>query len=138
MNKYMEICMREAQKNLKKEELPIAAVIVKDNKIISKARNSKNIRKNALNHAEILCINKASKKLKRWNLNDCEMYVTLQPCKMCECLINESRIKKVYYLLPKLPNKKIYNKTEYIELDTEQEFQENYKRFLQKFFANKR
>lgn len=134
----MKKCLIEANKNIKKDELPIAAAIVKDNKIISIAKNKKNIENNALKHAEIICISKTAKKLKRWNLSDCDLYVTLEPCEMCRCLIKESRIKKVYYLLPKLESKKSYNKTEFIEVESTTNTKEKYKKILQKFFINKR
>lgn len=135
---YMYKCLKEAYKNIKKKELPIAAAIVQKNRIISIARNKKNIQHNALKHAEIMCISKACKKLKRWNLNDCELYVTLEPCEMCRYYIKESRIKKVHYLLPKLENKKLYQKTEFIEDNTDEKMKENYRKNLQDFFINKR
>ena len=72
-------------------------MIVKNNKIIAKAHNLKEKKHNPLLHAEIIAINKASKKLKRWRLDDCELYVTMEPCLMCTGAIIQSRIKKVYY-----------------------------------------
>ncbi len=114
MEKYINYCLKLAYKNALKSELPISAIIVRNNKIISKAANRKNLDNNVLKHAEIIAIQKASKKLKRWNLNDCIMIVTLRPCKMCEYVIRESRIKKVYYLLEKLEYKKTYKNTDFI------------------------
>ena len=76
--------------------MPVGAIIVKDGKIIARAHNLKETKFDATNHAEIIAIQKASKKLKSWRLIDCEMYVTLEPCSMCAGAIINSRIKKVY------------------------------------------
>jgi len=94
--KFMKEALKEAEKAYEKEEIPVGAIIVKDGKIIARAHNLKETRKSALEHAEILAIRKASKKLKSWRLLDCEMYVTLEPCTMCMGAIILSRIKKVY------------------------------------------
>ncbi len=98
---FMELAIKQAKIAYKKGEVPVGTVIIKDEKIISKAHNLVEKRKNATLHAEILAISKASKKLKNWRLNDCEMYVTLEPCKMCMAAIELSRIKKVYFLIGK-------------------------------------
>ena len=79
-----------------KEEIPVGAIIVKDNKIIARAHNIKEAKKDTTKHAEIIAIQKASKKLGAWRLTDCEMYVTLEPCSMCAGALIQSRIKKVY------------------------------------------
>ena len=86
-------------KAVKKKEVPVAALIVKDGKIIAKAYNKVNKTNNILDHAEIICIRKASKRLNNWRLNDCELCVTLEPCSMCSEIIKKSRIGKVYYIL---------------------------------------
>ena len=78
------------------DEVPIACVIVKNKKIVSKAYNLREKHKNPLYHAEVLAINKLCKKINNWRLDEYEMYVTLKPCKMCMEIIKESRIKKVY------------------------------------------
>lgn len=98
---FMELAIKQAKIAYKKGEVPVGTVIIKDEKIISKAHNLVEKRKNATLHAEILAISKASKKLKNWRLNDCEMYVTLEPCKMCMAAIELSRIKKVHFLIGK-------------------------------------
>lgn len=85
-----------AQKAFKIGEVPVGAVIIKNDKIIAKAYNKKEKTNNALCHAEIIAINTACKKLKSWRLNDCEMYVTLEPCPMCAGAILSSRIKKLH------------------------------------------
>ena len=93
----MKQALKEAEKALKKLEVPVGAIIVKDNRIISRAYNLKEIKKDTTYHAEIEAIKKASKKLNSWRLNDCEMYVTLEPCAMCAGAIINSRIKKLYF-----------------------------------------
>lgn len=94
--KYMKEALKEAQKAYKKLEIPVGAVIVKDGKIIAKAHNIKEQKKDTTKHAEIIAIQKASKKLDTWRLTDCEMYVTLEPCSMCAGAIIQARLKKIY------------------------------------------
>ena len=94
--KFMLEALKEAKKAYKKGEIPVGAVIVKDNKIIARAHNLKETKKDTTKHAEIIAIQKASKKLNSWRLIDCEMYVTLEPCSMCAGALINSRIKKVY------------------------------------------
>ena len=93
---YMRVALNEAKKAYKKEEVPVGVVIVKEGKIISKAHNLKESKKDTTCHAEILAIKKASKKLNSWRLENCEMYVTLEPCSMCAGALIQARIKKVY------------------------------------------
>lgn len=93
---YMNLALNEAQKAYKKEEVPIGAIIVKDNKVIAKAHNLKEKNNQACAHAEILAIQKACKKLNAWRLEECDMYVTLEPCPMCAGAIINARIKKLY------------------------------------------
>ena len=98
MNKeyFMNEALKEAKKAYNKLEVPVGVVIVKDNKIIARAYNQKEMKNSPIKHAEIIAIEKACKKLNNWRLNDCEMYVTLEPCPMCAGAIVNSRIKKVY------------------------------------------
>lgn len=95
--KFMRLAIKEAQKAEKIDEVPIGAVIVKDGKVIARAYNKRETTQQATAHAEILAINKASKKLKSWRLDGVEMYVTLEPCPMCAGAIVNARIKKVYF-----------------------------------------
>ena len=97
---YMREAYKEALKAYKKNEVPIGCVIVKDNKIIAKAHNLRNSKKNSLYHAEVLAIDKACKKLKKWILDDCTIYVTMEPCVMCAGSILQARIQKVVYGIP--------------------------------------
>lgn len=92
---YMQKAIEKAKKS--GEDIPIAAIIVKDNKIISEAVNEREKRHNAIYHAEMLAIKRACEKLKNWRLNDCEMYVTLEPCPMCASAILQARLKAVYF-----------------------------------------
>ena len=94
--KWMKEALKEAQKAYDKEEIPVGAVIVKDNKIIAKAHNLKELKKTVIAHAEILAIQKANKKLQNWRLLNCDLYVTLEPCMMCLGAIISSRIKNIY------------------------------------------
>ncbi len=94
--RFMNEALKEAKKAYKKLEIPVGAVIVKDGEIIARAHNVKEEKNDATKHAEILAIQKASKKLETWRLNDCEMYVTLEPCSMCAGAMIQARLKKVY------------------------------------------
>lgn len=95
--KWMMVAIEQAKKALKKDEVPIGAVIVKDNKIVSKAFNKRESKKDATAHAEIIAIKKACKKLKDFRLLDCDIYVTMEPCPMCAGAILNARIKNLYY-----------------------------------------
>ena len=94
---YMKIAIKEANKAFKNNEVPVGAVIVKNNKIIAKAYKRREKTKNVINHAEIIAITKACKKTKNWRLDDCEIYITMEPCMMCSGAIQQSRIKKIIY-----------------------------------------
>ena len=97
MNEFMKIAFLEAKKSLLNEDIPVGAVIIKDGKIISKAHNEKELRKDATKHAEILAIERACKKLKTWHLDECVLMTTMEPCLMCSGAIIQSRIKKIIY-----------------------------------------
>ena len=93
---FMKQALKEAKKAYDKLEVPVGAIIVKDGKVIARAHNLKETKKDTTKHAEILAIQKASKKLDTWRLIDCEMYITLEPCTMCMGAIINSRIKKIF------------------------------------------
>ncbi len=93
---FMKEALKEAKKAYKKLEVPVGCVIVKDGEIIGRGHNVKESKKDTTKHAEIIAIQKASKKIDSWRLIDCEMFVTLEPCSMCAGAIINSRIKKVY------------------------------------------
>ena len=94
--KFMKEALKEAKKAYDKLEVPVGAVIVKDGKIIARGYNLKETKTDTTKHAEIIAIQKASKKLKSWRLLNCDMYVTLEPCSMCAGALINSRIRKVY------------------------------------------
>lgn len=93
---FMFEAYKEAVYAYKEGESPIGAVIVKDGNIIARAHNNREVHNNPLGHAEVLSIYEASNKLGSWRLNDCEMYVTLEPCLMCSGALVSARIRKVY------------------------------------------
>ena len=92
---YMGEAIKQAKRAYRREETPIGCVIVYQDKIIARGYNKRNWKKNTLAHAEILAINKASKELGDWRLEDCTMYVTLEPCPMCAGAIVQARIPRV-------------------------------------------
>lgn len=94
--KYMKEAIKQARRALKINEVPIGCVIVHNDEIIGRGYNRRMRDKNTLSHAELNAIKKASKKLDDWRLDDCEMYVTTEPCQMCAGAIVQARIKKVY------------------------------------------
>lgn len=96
-NFYMKQAYKEATKALLKDEVPVGAIIVKNNKIIARAHNLKETTTSPIAHAEILAIQKACKKLKSWHLDDCIIYVTLEPCPMCAGALMQSRVKRIVY-----------------------------------------
>jgi len=92
----MKEALKEAQKAYNKDETPVGAVIVKDGKIIARGHNEKELKNDPTLHAEITAIKKACKKLNSWRLNDCDMYVTLEPCAMCAGALIQARLRKLY------------------------------------------
>lgn len=95
-DEFMNIALEEAEKAYNIDEVPVGAIIVKNGEIISKGYNLKEINKDITAHAEIIAIKNAEKVLGNWRLNDCEMYVTLEPCSMCASAIAQARIRRLY------------------------------------------
>ena len=144
-NKYMHLAIKEAKKAYEENEVPIGAVIVKDNKVIARAYNQKEKYKNACAHAEILAIQKASKKLNNWRLINCTMYVTLEPCAMCASAINQARISRLVYSLKDESNGAVNSKIKLYKFKTINNppkvkilEDKEYKLLIQKFFKDKR
>lgn len=146
MNKFMDKALLLAQKAYDNGEVPIGACIVCDGKIISSAFNKREKTQNAINHAELIAIDKACKKLKSWRLDGCELYVTLEPCPMCAGAISNARIKTVYVgahektsqdnLCEKIfASDRLNFKPKIIFL---QEYEEPCGQLISKFFKNKR
>lgn len=144
--KYMELALALAEKAFKNDEVPVGAVIVKNGKVIGKGYNKKEKKHCTTRHAEIEAIEKASKKIKDWRLNECEMYVTMEPCCMCAGAILNSRLKAVY--IGAMEKNfgccgSAYNLLQSEKFTTKVEIQTNIKeqecvKILQKFFKNKR
>lgn len=132
LNKITKELLKLSEQAAKKGEIPVSCIIVLKNKIIAKAYNRRERKKSVLAHAEILAIEKACKKLKSWHLNECELYVSLEPCEMCKKIIAESKIKKVFYLVESLntTNNMVIN---YSKID-EKTVEAKYKKILQKSF----
>ena len=120
------------------DEVPVGAIVVKNNKIIGIGINSRDRNKSVVGHAEINAIEEACKFVGDWRLDDCEMYVTLLPCLMCTGAILESRIKKVYYLCNR--TNVCFRTSEYINVEKidNSEYEEKYLNLLKLFFENKR
>ena len=131
-----KICIEEAQKAYDCDDVPIGAVLINNNAIVAKGYNNRESLHNVMGHAEINVILEASKKLGRWNLSDCDLYVTLKPCSMCLEVIKQARIKNVYYLLDKPLYKKEYDKTVVTKINYVNEH--TYVKMLTDFFQNKR
>ena len=130
--KYMNIALDEAKKALKHKEVPVGAVIIKNNKIISKAYNKKETKNDATKHAEIIAISRACKKIKNWRLDDCVLYVTMEPCIMCSGAIEQSRISKIVYGIENsnYGGTKLLKNVEIVSKICEEEC----KKLIQKFF----
>lgn len=97
---FMALALEQARKAAACDEVPIGAVLVQDGFVISAGFNLREQNHNAIAHAEILVIEEACRKLKKWRLSSCELYVTLEPCLMCAGALMQSRIKAVYFGAP--------------------------------------
>lgn len=103
-NYYMELAYKEALKAYKNREVPVGCVVVCGDKVVGKGHNKRERNNLAISHAEVVAINKANKKMKTWRLDDCRLYVTLEPCPMCAGAIIQARIKEVYFTAIDLKN----------------------------------
>ncbi len=147
--KYLDIALEEANKAYNEGEIPIGAVIVKNNEIIAQQHNLKEKYNCSTRHAELLAIEQASSVLNDWRLNDCEMYITMEPCIMCSGALIQSRIKRVYYLVDNQKfggvgsTKEILDKdqnnhhVEIIKIDDKNR-ENQMSEILKKFFSDKR
>lgn len=135
-NKIIKELIKLSNKALKKKEIPVSAIITCNDKIIAKAYNKREKKNNVLGHAEIICIRKATKKLKNWKLTKCNLYVSLKPCSMCQEVIKQARIENVFYLLEKPEYKKEYNNTNFIKIENTKN--KEFKRMLSTLFISKR
>lgn len=131
MKKILKKLKNNNIKAIKNNDVPVSCIIIKNDTIVSTSYNKKNKKNNPLCHAEINAIIKAAKVTNSWNLNDCELYVTLEPCEMCKKVIEEARIKRVYYILDntkKINNTTLYNK---LNIPEEKYFEEEFKNFFE-------
>ena len=126
INEELNKLINKAKKN---NEVPIAALIVYNNEIIAKEYNTVEKDNSILSHAEIKAIRSASKKLNNWRLNNCSLYVTLEPCDMCKQIIKKSRIKKVYYYIEQ-NEFKTENDPSYYKIEDTNNFTDNLKQFF--------
>ena len=138
MEEYFKLTIEESKLSLLSDDVPVGAIIVLNGNVIGKGHNTREQDQSILGHAEINAIMNASKYLNNWNLSDCDMYVSLKPCSMCESIIKESRIKNVYYLLDKLDYKKEYNKLNINNVNNLPILEKKYHSILSSFFKSKR
>lgn len=129
--KYMKEAIKQARKAFKYNDVPVGAVIIKDDKIIAKAYNKREKTKDVTDHAEIIAIRKACRVLNDWRLNGCVMYVTLKPCAMCMGAIQQSRISKVVYGANNIKESHVLNMPS-VTMVSENECAELLKNFFQK------
>ena len=94
---YMRLALKQAQVSYNADEVPIGAVVVKDGKVVARAHNTRNHSRNAVEHAELVAIQRACAKLGDWRLTGCDLYVTLEPCVMCLGACYNARISNVYF-----------------------------------------
>lgn len=127
-----------AEKSLSIDEFPVSAIIFDESGIISCGYNKRNRSHKTTDHAEIIAIEKANKKLKTWNLQNKCMVVTLEPCNMCKAVLKEARLEKVYYLVSRYDYKKQYKCTNFQFYDLDSPYLEKYKHDIKSFFVNKR
>ena len=135
---YVEKIYDLALESYEKDEIPVGAIVVKNNEIIGFGINNREKDNSVVGHAEINAIENACKVVGDWRLDECEMYVTLLPCMMCSGAILESRIKKVYYLCGR--TNVCYDANKYVNAIkiNESEYEEKYLNLLRLFFENKR
>ncbi len=136
---YFEAALKEAEKAARKNEVPIGVVLVKDGVIIARAHNLTEKKGHFFAHAELLCLQKASKKLKSKYLLGCDLYITLEPCRMCWTAAQLARIERIHYLArsPQFGRKgKAYKQTKVAKIKSN--LTQNAVTLLQEFFEKKR
>jgi len=137
VDKYIDEIIKLAYRSFKNDEIPVGAIIVRDNQIIGRGINNRERDHSITGHAEINAINDACNYIGDWRLDECVMYVTLKPCLMCSGAIIDSRVKKVYYLCDR--TNVCYNKLDFgFEKIVDGEYSEKYVNLLKLFFENKR
>ena len=143
---FMKLALKEAQKALLIDEVPIGCVVVKDNKVISRGYNHRETKHDVSSHAEMEAIRKANKKLNNWRLVDCDLYVTIEPCLMCMGAIYQSHIKNVYYGAKDLKGGAITSSIDFSEIKNLNHYpnivggvlEEECSQIIKDYFKNKR
>ena len=138
MNKYINKIIELAKEAYNNNDIPVGAIVVKNNVIIGSGFNKRNMKNSVIGHAEIEAIEEACNYIGDWRLDDCDIYVTLLPCMMCTGAIVESRIRKVYYLCDR--TNVHFKNNEYLNLLKVNDSNkiDEYLKLLQLFFENKR
>lgn len=134
MNDYIDQLKMLNNKALQNDDVPVSAIIFCNDKIISKGYNMREKYNNPLLHAEVVAVQKAARKLKTWNLSDCDIICTLKPCKMCTEILRSAKIKRIYYIVDN--TKDINNVIELTKIKCNQE--DYFVNELKNFFADKR
>ena len=134
IDKYMPLLYKLVLKSYKKGEIPVGSIVIYNDKVIGKGCNTRQSNYNVCGHAEINAIKQAEKFLKDWRLDNCILISTLKPCNMCSCVINESRIDKVYYLFDQ---DGIVNSI-FIKLDSNNEYKNKINELFNDFFKKMR
>lgn len=135
---YVDRILKLAKKSYDNDEIPVGAIVIKNNQIIGEGINSRKSKLSVIGHAEINAIEDACNKIGDWRLDGCVMYVTLSPCMMCTGTIVESRIDKVYYLCDR--TNVCFNPADFIDIEklNINDKEDEYLRLLQLFFENMR
>ena len=136
MEQYFELLYKLALKAFKNGDIPVAAILIKNDEIVATGYNNRHKKGYVLGHAEVNAIIEAEKKLKDFRLDGYTMITTLKPCKMCQAVIEASRVSKVYYILEGKDDKS-YPQVNYVKLDKiDQKFVKNYFDLFNEFFQN--
>lgn len=135
---YLEKLYKLAVKAAKNGDIPVSAIIIKNNKILSLGYNNRHKKGFVIGHAEVNAILRAEKKLKDFRLDDCILITTLKPCKMCAAIIEAARIKKVYYLLDQKSSESCLQVNFEQLLINESKMAQKYQQLFTSFFENMR
>ena len=138
MEKYIQLLYKLAKKAARNGDVPVSAIILKDDRIIATGYNNRQKKSFVLGHAEVNAIIKAERKLGDFRLNDCVLLTTLKPCKMCQSIIEAARIKEIYYILDQ-KGVESYQKANFKQLDHENSvFIDKYQLLFNEFFRKLR
>lgn len=127
-----------AEMSLLENDFPVSAIIYDETGIIGMGYNKRNSSNKTTDHAEIIAVENANKKVRNWNLQNKCMIVTLEPCDMCKAVLKEARLAHIYYLIPRYKYKKQYKCTQFEHLPIDGENIKKYKENITTFFNNKR